>query len=792
MAVVILHLIILATFVHFVTAQQTNGSVSVGASLIATPDAKPWVSSSGEFAFGFQQVQGSDNFLLSIWYDKIPDKTIVWFPKDGPMVATGSKVELLDSRGLVLSDPQSKEVWTSGSISDVAYGVMNDTGNFVVVGNDSRNIWESFNFPGDTLLPTQVIEREEIINSRMSKSNFSGGRFQLRLIPDGNLVLNTRDMFTSSPLDAYYISGTRDPLNFTNSGFRLIFDATGYLYILRRNGERSNLTSRDMLPSGDNYFRATLDSDGVFTQYYHPKDPAANTDWRVIWFEPENICNRLDGSVGGGACGLNNVCSLDNNRPNCECPQGFSLVDSNDPNGNCNPDFTPSCGDGYVENQFDFIELTDIDWPNADFEHINPTNEESCKKSCLKDCFCAVATFSNKQCWKKILPLFNGKKDPSINVKAFLKFKKGQNTQNPRYSGENKSKRSLIYVGPVLLSTFALIIIVLIGALCAGFFQIHKKKKTRTQYPRGRAFETSLPRFTYQELVIATNGFKDELGKGAFGIVYKGSIGTKIVAVKKLERVFQDCEKEFQTEVNAIARTHHKNLVQLVGYCNDGEKRLLIYEYMSNNTLAEFLFGNIRPSWKQRSNIAIGIAKGLSYLHEECSTQVIHCDIKPQNILLDEYYDAKISDFGLAKLLKINQSGTYTGIRGTKGYVSPEWFRNMPVTVKVDVYSFGVLLLEIISCRKSLHFESGDENIAVLTDSAWDCYQEGRLDVFVENDLEALEDRQRLKAFFMVALWCVQETPSERPTMRKVIQMLEGAVEVTKPPCPFSVSVTSV
>ena len=783
MALVLRHLIILTTFIHCVTAQQTNGSVPVGTSLIATPDAKPWVSSSGDFAFGFQQVQGNDNFLLCIWYDKIPNKTIVWFPEDGPLVATGSKVELHDSRGLVLSDPQSKEVWTSGAISDLAYGVLNDTGNFVLVGNDSRKIWESFNFPGDTLLPTQVIEREEV-NSRMSKSNFSGGRFQLRLLQDGNLVLNTRDMFSRSPLDAYYISGTRDPSNLTNSGFQLIFDATGYLYILRRNGDRFYLTPRDTLPSGDNYYRATLDSDGVFTQYYHPKELAANTDWRVVWFEPKNICDRLRGSVGGGACGLNNVCSLDNNRPNCECPPGFSLVDSNDPNGNCNPDLTPSCADGYVENQFDFINLTDIDWPNADFEHINPTDEESCRKSCLKDCFCAVATFSNNQCWKKILPLFNGKMDPSLNVKAFVKFKKFQSTPN-------RSKRSLIYVGPVLLSTFVIIIIVLIGVICFGFFQIHKKK-TRKQYPRGRAFDTSLPRFTYQELVIATNGFKDELGKGAFGIVYKGSIGTKIVAVKKLDRVFQDGEKEFQTEVNAIARTHHKNLVQLVGYCNDGEERLLIYEYMSNDTLAAFLFGDIRPSWKQRSNIALGIAKGLSYLHEECSTQVIHCDIKPQNILLDEYYNAKISDFGLAKLLMINQSGTYTGIRGTKGYVAPEWFRNTPVTVKVDVYSFGVLLLEIISCRKSLHFESGDENIAVLTDWAWDCYQEGRLDVLVENDLEALDDYKRLKVFFMVAIWCVQETPSERPTMRKVMQMLEGAVEVTKPPCPFSVSVTSI
>ncbi|KAF5800226.1 putative protein kinase RLK-Pelle-SD-2b family [Helianthus annuus] len=161
--------------------------------------------------------------------------------------------------------------------------------------------------------------------------------------------------------------------------------------------------------------------------------------------------------------------------------------------------------------------------------------------------------------------------------------------------------------------------------------------------------------------------------------------------MKKLNKAFQDGEKEFQTEVNAIAKTHHKNLVELLGYCDDGDQRLLIYEYMSNGTLAGFLFGDMRPRWKLRSHIAVGIAKGLAYLQEECSTQVIHCDIKPQNILLEDCYNAKISDFGLAKLLMMDQSRTSTGIRGTKGFVAPEWFRNTPVTVMVDVYSFGVL-----------------------------------------------------------------------------------------------------
>ncbi|KAI3511705.1 hypothetical protein L1887_18862 [Cichorium endivia] len=668
MALVILHLIFLTIFLRFIAAQQTNGSVAVGASLIATPNVKPWLSSSGEFAFGFQQVQGNDKFLLSIWYDKIPDKTVIWYPEEGPLVPTGSKVELIRGSGLVLSNPQGRQIWTSGPISDLAFGHMNDTGNFVIVGSNSRKIWDSFDFPADTMLPTQLMVRGGVINSKMSNTNYSGGRFQLRLLQNGNLVLNTRNIPSGFAYEPYYISGTYDAVNSTNSGERVIFDETGDMYILRGSGQRFDLTTRGALPSGDYYHRATLDSDGVFRQYYYPKNPTGNTSWEVIWFEPENICLNIRGNLDSGACGFNNVCSFDGDRANCACPQGFSLLDPNDANGDCKPDFTPSCHEVESNNggdTFDFIELNGIDWPQCDYEHLEPANEQSCKSSCLEDCFCAAVAYRDGECWKKRLPLSNGRKLASSKVKTFLKFRKGDPAGTPpRLLGKYKDQRTLIL-------------------------------------------------------------------------------------------------------------------------------RLLIYEYMSNGTLAVFLFGDTRPTWKERSCIAVGIAKGLSYLHEECSTQIIHCDIKPQNILLDDYFNAKISDFGLAKLLLMNQSQTNTGIRGTKGYVAPEWFRNTPVTVKVDVYSFGVLLLEIISCRKSLVLESNYESVSVLTDLAWDYYLKGRLDALVEKDLEALDDYKNLTRFVMVGLWCIQENSSLRPTMRKVAQMLEGEIEVAEPPCPVPLSVTT-
>ncbi|GJR48613.1 G-type lectin S-receptor-like serine/threonine-protein kinase LECRK3 [Tanacetum coccineum] len=444
------------------------------------------------------------------------------------MVSRGSKVELLDGSGLVLTDPQGTRVWSSISVSNLAYGFMNDTGNFVLVVGFYQYM-ESFD--------------------------------SLRIL--------------SWPTQGYYISNTYDASNSTNSGDQLIFDATGLLHILKRNGERSELTPKDALPSGDYYHRATLGFDGVFTQYYYPKNSDGNTSWSISLLEPANICQDIISDKGSGACGFNNVCRV--------------VIDR------------------------------------------------------------------------------------SARV-ILMKQEQSENIDNHR---------------------------------------------------------------------IIPLRFKDELGKGSFGIIYKGVIRTNTVAVKKLNRLAEDGEKEFRTE-----------------------QRLLVYEYMSNGTLSSFLFGDERPSWEQRSHIALGIAKGLSYLHDECSTQIIHCDIKPQNVLLEDFYSAKISDFGLAKLLLTNQSRTSTGIRGTKGYVAPEWFRNTPVTMMVDVYSYGVLLLEIVSCRKSVkEFGTGDEYGEIFTDLAWDCYQEGRLEVFVENDLEALDDYKKLRIFVMVGLWSYFKTiPFLRPT----------------------------
>lgn len=208
----------------------------------------------------------------------------------------------------------------------------------------------------------------------------------------------------------------------------MVFNESGYMYILKRNGKRFDLTPEKAVPAGDFYHRATINFDGVFAQYFRPK--IGNGSWAIAWLKPDNICvDIIDEYYGSGACGFNSICSLNGNqRPTCNCPQGYSLLDENDKFGSCKPDFELSCnggGQGYNKNLYDLLELTRIDWPRADYEHLEPYDEVHCKNSCLSDCFSAAAIFKDNNCWLKNLPLLNGRKDSRLNTKAFIKYGKG-------------------------------------------------------------------------------------------------------------------------------------------------------------------------------------------------------------------------------------------------------------------------------------------------------------------------------------------------------------------------------
>ncbi|KAG4911364.1 hypothetical protein JHK87_057480 [Glycine soja] len=436
-------------------------NVSIGETLVAGNWGKRWLSPSEDFAFGFHQLD-NDLYLLAISYQNIPRDSFIWYANGDNPAPKGSKLELNQYTGLVLKSPQGVELWTSQLISGtISYGLMNDTGNFQLLDENSQVLWDSFSNPTDTLVPTQIMEVKGTLSSRQKEANFSRGRFQFRLLPDGNAVLNPINLPTNYTYDAHYISATYDSTNTTNSGFQVIFDNSG-LYILKRSGEKVYITNpKDALSTDSYYYRATINFDGTFTISNYPKNPASNPSWTVMKTLPDNICMNLLGNTGGsGVCGFNSICTLEaDQRPKCSCPEGYSPLDSRDEYGSCKPNLELGCGSSGQSLQGDLYfmkEMANTDWPVSDYELYKPYNSEDCKTSCLQDCLCAVSIFRDDSCYKKKLPLSNGRRDRAVGASAFIKLMKNGVSLSPPnpFIEEKKYKKdqdTLITVISVLL-----------------------------------------------------------------------------------------------------------------------------------------------------------------------------------------------------------------------------------------------------------------------------------------------------------------------------------------------------
>ncbi|XP_042482848.1 probable serine/threonine-protein kinase At1g01540 [Macadamia integrifolia] len=285
--------------------------------------------------------------------------------------------------------------------------------------------------------------------------------------------------------------------------------------------------------------------------------------------------------------------------------------------------------------------------------------------------------------------------------------------------------------------------------------------------------------YTLRELEAYTNGFSDEnvIGEGGYGIVYRGDLDDKSnVAVKNLLNNRGQAEREFKVEVEAIGRVRHKNLVRLLGYCAEGAHRMLVYEYVNNGNLEQWLHGDVGPysplTWQIRMNIILGTAKGLTYLHEGLEPKVVHRDIKSSNILLDKQWNPKVSDFGLAKLLGSERSYVTTRVMGTFGYVAPEYASTGMLNERSDVYSFGILIMEIISGRNPVDYNRppGEVNLVEwLKTMVANRSAEGVLDPKIPEKPSS----RALKRALLVALRCVDPDAQKRPKMGHVIHMLE-------------------
>ncbi|KAL6526288.1 histidine kinase osmosensor [Orobanche minor] len=349
------------------------------------------------------------------------------------------------------------------------------------------------------------------------------------------------------------------------------------------------------------------------------------------------------------------------------------------------------------------------------------------------------------------------------------------NTSQTPSSDKSKRRKLAIAVGMSLGSICLLIILF-------GLFLFRRQRHKRQKFfdVHDRQYEEislgNVRRFQLRELQVATNNFKNILGKGGYGDVYKGYLqdGTA-VAVKRLKDGSTACgERQFQTEVEMISLAVHRNLLRLYGFCMTATEKLLVYPYMSNGSVASRLRAKPVLDWITRKRIALGAARGLLYLHEQCDPKIIHRDVKAANVLLDEYCEAVVGDFGLAKLLDHQESHVTTAVRGTAGHIAPEYLSTGQSSEKTDVFGFGILLLELITGQRALQFgKSADKKGAVL-DWVKKLHQEKKIEDIVDKDLKNNYDRIELEEIVQVALLCTQYLPGTRPKMSEVVRMLEG------------------
>ncbi|XP_058219360.1 rust resistance kinase Lr10-like [Rhododendron vialii] len=352
--------------------------------------------------------------------------------------------------------------------------------------------------------------------------------------------------------------------------------------------------------------------------------------------------------------------------------------------------------------------------------------------------------------------------------------------------------------GLIPISLFALVVLVIATYFVHG--TNNSKKEDQVKIERFledyRALKPS--RYTYAEIKKITHNFKYKLGQGGYGIVYKGELSKDVPIAAKILNNFTGNGDDFINEVGTIGTIHHVNVVRLVGYCADGYKKALVYEFLPNDSLEKFISSDHKRAslgWQKLQDIALGIAKGIEYLHQGCDQRILHFDIKPHNILLDKNFIPKISDFGLAKLCSKEQSVvSMTAARGTVGYIAPEVFsRNFGnVSHKSDVYSFGMLLLEMVGGRKKNIDVRAEENSDEVYFPEW-IYNRLNCEEVNNNEVEEGGDAKIVKKLTVVGLWCIQWYPGDRPSMKVVVQMLEGDGDTLgMPPNPFSTTNESI
>ncbi|KAK9714798.1 hypothetical protein RND81_06G120900 [Saponaria officinalis] len=646
-----------------------------------------------------------------------------------------------------------------------------DTGNLILLQEGNTGIWESFDHPTDSLLAgvkltlnRSMHDTKTHFRSWMSATDPSSGRFRIvsliRDLPEFFILDGDEPYWRTGPWNGYLFLGVPNFHSEVSSGFN-VDDHNGIVEI-------SYEWADPLL-----FERHVLTYDGLLRQKYWNN---VSSVWQTNWQSLNSECDIY------GKCGAFAVC-YPKKEPICECLRGFTPKNLGEWSiGN----WTSGCvrrtelecrvPGGKIDK---FLQLKHIKVP--DYAHWIFAKQDDCQKSCLGNCSClAYSYFSGIGCMLWNESMVDLQQFSSDGADLFIRL---ANSELP----DESIRRKAIIAVTVILSAFVCIISMYYLWKWKGHRYV-MRAKTRSKQAQwqtifggltgGNNEFQDLPLFEFAKLDVATNGFLEinKLGQGGFGPVYKGRLEDgQEIAVKRLSRASGQGLQEFINEVTVISKLQHKNLVKLLGCCVEGGEKLLVYELMPNNSLDAILFDPDQCKmldWQKRFSIIQGICRGLLYLHRDSRLKIIHRDLKPSNILLDEELNPKISDFGMARIFDSKQDQANTmRVVGTYGYMSPEYALAGRFSEKSDVFSFGVLLLEIVSGKRNHNFRD-HEHLSLLA-YAWNLWNQHDMPSFIEPTIfNQCRERQIFKCI-QVGLLCVQELPKDRPDIPALISMLD-------------------
>ncbi|XP_022766356.1 G-type lectin S-receptor-like serine/threonine-protein kinase At5g35370 [Durio zibethinus] len=761
-------------------------------------------SPNGSFKAAIYNPNTQTNFYMCVIH--VESNTIIWSANRDSPISNSGKMDLT-IKGISIADPDGNLKWSTPQLQATVYALLlTETGNLVLLDQFNDSLWESFHHPTDSIVIGQRLPVGANLSSAVSESNLSIGDYRFKV--------STSDAILQWHGQAYW-KLSMDTKAYRNSNYLVEYMAinkTGF-YLFGRNGSVV-VIQVNLLPT--NFRIAKLDVSGHFTV-----NSFSGGKWVQEFVGPIDVCQIP------ASCGKMGLCTDDttSNAPTCSCPSGFHSASQNI--GGClpnNPSFTLPTTCDLTNNvsesnssAISYLRLgSGMDYFSIIFSQ--PVRYgvkfSVCQDLCSGNCACLGIFYQNSSGSCYVLENDLGSIILSNTVEndlqGYVKVLVGPTSTDSGGDNSFSNQRKEFPIAAVVLLT--LIGFFLLAALLfLGWRRwiLNKSRELKLGHLNSLSsgdldafYIPGLPqKFDYEELEVATDNFKTQIGSGGFGAVYRGTLPDEtVVAVKKIKNPGIHGKKEFCTEIAVIGNVHHVNLVKLRGFCAQGGQRFLVYEYMNRGSLDQTLFGSGPVlEWQERFDIALGTARGLAYLHSGCEHKIIHCDVKPENILLHDHFLAKISDFGLSKLLSPEQSSLFTTMRGTRGYLAPEWLTNSAISEKTDVYSFGMVLLEIVSGRKNCSLKTQSHSLDDTNSGggnsssssamglvyfplfALEMHEQGRYLELADPRLEGRVKDKEVEKLVCVALCCVHEEPALRPSMATVVGMLEGGLPLSQP-----------